>query len=297
MKSLSSLKASSTFFLLSVLLATLPNLAFAANVYIGNVKSSDGDGQVTQSVNALMGASVNSAGGNVVESESSADYTLKADIVKLGPAIVLTVSRWKSGRQQFAARQKANTISELDDATDRAVRAAMIGSPTKKDTRVGEVSEKEKHEMQTRIKSKNSVYLAFGPGYFNNMGTTQLSYDFALGYVWGVAPQWDVKTVLDSVISNDWKTSIISGSLGLDYYLTDADSAPYVTGGFGLGLSGSTYSSVTTIGGFQGQFGLGYQLFRTSSTQFDLSLVYNSIFLNNTIGSPGFYAFRIGVFF
>jgi hypothetical protein len=273
------------------------NFAFATSYFVSNVRISDGDAELAGSVKALLVTAVSNAGGSVEEEESHADYTLRTELVKLGPAYVLTVGKYQHGNLVYSTRQKAFAVQELDETADKAVRAVIVGTPTKKDLRVGEVKEHDRNKMTNRIQSKNSVYLGFGPANFQNMNVSQLSYDFAIGYIWGVAPQWDVKILADTVVSGDWRTSLASGLLGLNYYFTDEDSAPYVTGGLGFGLSATNASNATTIGGFAGNIGLGYELFRTSSTQFDIAITYNSIFGNNTIGSPGFTALRIGVLF
>jgi len=272
------------------------SVARADSYFVGTVTTSDGDQELTQSVRSLETSSVTSAGGTLAEADK-ADYVLRSDVVKLGPSYVLTVSKIKDGKVVYISKQKAATIQDMDEAADRAVRAAMVGTPTKKDLRVGEVKENQKNEMRNRIESKNSVYAGFGPAYFQNMGVTMLSYDFALGYNWGVSPFADIKVLADLVMSGDWRTSFLSGLLGLNIFFTDENSAPYVTGGLGFGASGSSYSSATTIGGFDGNLGLGWEFFRTSSTQFDVCLSYTSIFGNNTIGAPAFYSLRLGILF
>jgi hypothetical protein len=273
------------------------HLAFATSYFVEHVTISDGNAELANSVQSLAMSAVTAAGGKLEESEAQADYTLRTDVVKLGPAYVVTVGRYQHENLVYATKQKAFAIQELDETTEKAVRAAMIGTPTKKDLRVGEVKEHDRRIMTNRIESKNSVYLGFGPANFQNMNISQLAYDLALGYVWGVAPQWDVRALADFVVAGDWRTSLISGLLGLNYFFTDQDSAPYVTGGLGFGVAATNASSATTIGGFAGNIGLGYQLFRTSSTQFDIALTYNSVFGNNTIGSPGFEALRVGILF
>ena len=131
------------------LLVTLMTLNLqAASFYIGAIKSSHDDKTLIESVQSLMTTAVTNAGGTVSNDAASADFTLRADIVQLGPAYVLTVTRMKGTTALYSARQKAMSIQELDDAADLAVRAAMIGNNTKKDIRVGEVKERDKEQGQ-----------------------------------------------------------------------------------------------------------------------------------------------------
>lgn len=284
---------------LAVFAVVLPLQALAVSVFISNVKTSDADPELASSVKSLVVSSASSAGASVVETQNSADYLLQPELIKLGGAYVLTVSKIRQGKIIFTSKQKAASAAELDEAADRAVRAALISTPAKKDLRVGEVQEKDKDQIKNRILSKDSTYLGFGIAGFSNMGVTSTDYDFALGYNWETTSHAAIRVLANFVASSDFKTYFLDGLLGLNWYFTDESSSPYVFGGLGFGSAGTTSSSssATTVGGFDGALGLGYGLFRTSSTQFDMMLDYHLLSANNTIGNPGFYAFRIAVMY
>jgi hypothetical protein len=267
--------------------------ALAASYYVSDVKSADAG--VVESLKSLITSAVSNAGSKLADTPQAADYVLNTDVLRLGQAYILTVTRLKNGTTINSSRQKASTAEELDDAADRAVRATILGTTTKQDLRVGEVTPREEDRLSRRIKSKSSNYFGFGPATFNNMGTKPLAYDLAIGHNWEVTPQAAIRVLFDGVMSNDWKTYFVSGGLGLNYMLTDMDNSPYVGGTLGFGFSGSRTTAATSIGGFDGMLGLGWQFFRTSSTQFDVFAGYTAIFGNNTIGAPGVYGVRIGV--
>jgi len=275
----------------------LGRTALAATYFVNEVKSSDANPELVHSLKSLVTSAVSNAGGEVSDNEASADYTLRTDLVKLGQAYVLTVTKIKKNGQTYSSRQKAASVEELDDAADRAVRAAIVASPAKKDLRVGEVKEREENELRRRINSKNFTYFGFGPAGLANLGVSQIAYDFSLGYLWEVTPNAAIKVAGDFVTSADMKTYFLMGELGLHYYLMDTDASPYIGAFLGFGGSASATSSATTIGGLGGSLGLGYLFFRTSSTQFDVFLGYSEIFGNNTIGTPGYYSVKIGVLF
>ena len=279
------------------LFALWSTASYATSYFVADVKSADAS--VIDSLKSLITASINNAGGQIADTPDTADFVLKSEVVRLGQAYVLTVTRTKNGATLNASRQKAPTIEELDDAADRAVRAAMLSTSTKKDLRVGEVKEREEDQLRRRIRSHNSTYLGFGPATFNNMGVKPLSYDLALGYNWEVTPHAAIRILANGVGSNDLKTYFMSGGLGLNYLFTDEDNSPYVGALLGYGFAGSNNSSstATAIGGFAGTIGLGWLFFRTSSTQFDVWAGYTTIFGNNTIGAPGVYGLRIGILF
>ena len=166
-----------------------------------------------------------------------------------------------------------------------------------KEYRVGEVAPGDTHRITNRVKSKNHVYLGFGPANFQNLGTSSLGYDLSLGYNWETTSQATIRAMGNGLLSADTKSTYWDALLGLNLYLNDADISPYLFGGFGFAVSGTSASQATTVGGFAGAVGVGYGLFRTSSTEFDILADYHQTFANNTIGSPGFFALKIGVLF
>ncbi len=281
------------FILLTILL--LPRIVLATTYFVSEVKTADANPDLARSLQTLVTTSVAGNGGTVVTTEASADFALRTELIRLGQAYVLTVTKSKQNAVIFASNQKAASIEELDDAIARAVRAAMLSTPAKQDLRVGEVKPQEEEQLRRRIKTHDTSYLGFGPAGFQNMGVSSLSYNFAIGHLWEVTPRAAIRLLGNVVTSNDWKTYFFDGELGLNYYLSDTDSSPYLNGDFGLGMCGSGTSPATSIGAFAGTLGVGYLFFRTSTTQFDLFTGYTMIFGNNTIGSPGFYSLRIGV--
>lgn len=282
---------------IGVLIFVFSTATYGATYYISEVTTSDANPDLARSIKTLVTSAVSTAGGQVAELPTEADYTLRTELVRLGQAYVLTVTRVSKNGQAYSSHQKANTVEELDDAADRAVRAAMLSTPAKKDMRVGEVKKSDEDTLRNRVLSKSFTYLGFGPAAFQNMGVSQLAYDIALGHYWEVAPQAAIKLMLDGVFSGSFSTYIFFAQLGLNYYLTDESTAPYVGAGVGFGFSWSGASSATTIGGFSGDLGVGCQFFRTSSTQLDLFGGYTTIFGNNTIGAPGFFGGRVGILF
>jgi hypothetical protein len=284
-------------FLLILLVWGISVSASGSSYYVSDVNTSDANPDLARSVRTLLISAVSTAGGQVSESSASADYTLKSDLVRLGQAYVLTVSRVNKNGQIYSSHQKANAVEDLDEAADRAVRAAMVTAAVKSDIRVGEVKKSDEDTLRNRVLSKNFTYLGFGPAGFQNMGTNQLSYDLALGHYWEVTPQAAIKFMVEGVASRSFSTYIIFSQLGLNYYFTDESTSLYVGAGIGFGFSWTGSSSATTVGGFAGNLGLGCQFFRTSSTQFDIFGGYTTIFGNNTIGAPGFFGGRIGVLF
>ena len=170
-------------------------------------------------------------------------------------------------------------------------------APVKRTIRVGDVQPQEEYTIKRRVLSLNTTYFGFGIGGFTNEDVTKTAYDFALGYNWEVTSHAAIRVLAEGAFAGNFKTTMDLGTLGLNYFFTHQDTSPYVGGGLGYGASASSESKATTVGGFAGAVSVGVMLFRTSSTHFDFNLSYSTIFANNTIGSPGLFAFRIGVLY
>jgi len=273
------------------------SLARSATYFVYDVKTADGSPELARSLKSLVVSAVGSAGGEVIETAAQADFDLRVELVRLGQAYVLTVTQSKHGAAPYGSRQKAASLEELDEAIDRAVRAALLSTPAKQDVRVGEVRERDEQQLQRRIRARNAKYFGFGPAGLTNLGTSALSYEIALGYLWEVTPNSAIRALGNGVWTGDFRTYFFMAQLGLNYYFSDASSSPYLAFGFGFAASGSGTTTATSIGGFAGTAGWGWQFFRTSTNQLDLFAGYSGIFGNNTIGAPGYYGARIGVLF
>jgi hypothetical protein len=271
--------------------------AHATSYFVAPVRVTDADPSLTQSLQSLVSSGVTSAGGDVAETEGQADYTLQSSLIKLGQAYVLSVTKMQKGHPVYTSKQKATNVEELDEATEKAVRAAMLSTQAKKDVRVGEVRPQDENKLKTRINSHDTTYFALGPAGFTNMGDSKISYDIAVGPTWEVTPRAQLRLIANLVASSSWKTYLGDLLIGVNYFVTDEDTSPYVGAGFGLGFTGSADSSASTVGGFAAMVGAGCQFFRTSSRQLDLFAGYTTVFANNTIGQPGAWGVRVGVMF
>ena len=254
---------------------------------------------LSTSLKSLVSSSITSAGGQLAGSAAAADFTLKPELVQLGHAYILTVTRFKGNEPLNSSRQKASSVEELDEAADRAVRATMHQTSTNKDVRVGEVQERDEYRLSRRTQSRHSAYFGLGPAGYANLGTSPLAYDIALGYNWEVSPYAMIRVLADLVTGDKLHSYYTSAQLGLNYAFTDNDNSPYIGALVGFGSAGTAARGhrVTTIGGFSGTLGAGWMFFRTASTQLDLFAGYSTIFGNNGEGAPGTYGLRVGVLF
>ena len=280
-----------------ILLSSLcfSNIVYAASFFVDEPHLSEANPELSKSLKTLVMSSVVQSGSKTNQDEKSADFTLRTDLLRLGGAYILTISKFKKNEMVFSSKYKAASLDELDDVSDRGVRAVILGTQVKKDTRVGEVSTRDENKMQTRVRSFNTRYFGFGAASLMNMGNSKVAYNIAFGHFWEVTPRTQIKLVGEFFATSDWTTYLADAQLGLNLFLNDEDSSPYIGAGLGVAGSGSSSSSVTSISGFSGGVGLGYQFFRTSSTQFDVYVGYNIEFVNNSIGNPGAFGARIGI--
>ena len=182
-------------------------------------------------------SSVVQSGSKTNQDEKSADFTLRTDLLRLGGAYILTISKFKKNEMVFSSKYKAASLDELDDVSDRGVRAVILGTQVKKDTRVGEVSTRDENKMQTRVRSFNTRYFGFGAASLMNMGNSKVAYNIAFGHFWEVTPRTQIKLVGEFFATSDWTTYLADAQLGLNLFLNDEDSSPYI--GAGLGVAGS----------------------------------------------------------
>ena len=278
-----------------ILMLSVTASAFAASYYVSD--SVIDAALESVALSELVRSSVTNSGGTIAADAAHADFTLKPELARLGQAYILTVTRFRGDMRVGSGRQKVIGLEDLDEASDRAVRTALGGGTSPKDVRVGEIQERDERRLSRRMEARHSTYFGLGPATFANLGTEPLAYNVALGYNWEVNPYAMIRVLGDFTGGNHFRTYLTSAQLGLNYFFTDADKAPYVTGLLGFGSAGTVLGRAHPIGGLSGTLGAGYMLFRTSTAQLDLFLGYSIVFGNNSVGAPGAYGLRMGVYF
>ena len=230
----------------------------------------------------------------LIASDKSA-YKLKAKILKLDNLYVINLEKEKGGTFLFSSTIKTPKSAELDQKIARLVRA-VIKEEIYVD-KVGDITESEKEEVSIRRKSVNRWYVGFGPAWSRKLEALATMTSFAIGYSWEVNSQTCIRTFWDGVAEpgSNKTASFKNLGLGLQYFFNNDNNAPYVLGDLGWGV---TYTnSNEEKNNFVVGLGVGYTLFRTSSTSFDLLTRIQTLTAANTRGIPSTFSFRVGVLF
>lgn len=224
-----------------------------------------------------------------------ATYKLKTKILKLDNFYIVNIEKEKDNTYIFSASIKSPKSEELDQKISRLVRSVVKEEAINE--KVGETTESEKMEKSFRRQSINRWYVGFGPGTSRKLGNKVTMTNISIGYSWEVSAKASIRALFDSLSEPgaNRNSSFSNFGLGLQYFLDDNNNAPYILGD--LGRASTTSSTKEEINGFSFGGGIGYTLFRTSSTNFDLELRAQTISSSNKNGTPSTIALRVGVLF
>jgi len=144
-------------------------------------------------------------------------------------------------------------------------------------------------------------YLGLGPAWISKMGASGIAYEVTGGY------GWDTSSMMIQLgVAMQLHREALQGRGGfqLKYFLPHvfgSNAAPYIEGGFGLGLAtriqDEAGSPETLSAGFALSGGLGVQLLRTADVHLDLGVKVQSILDSNELGYPGVLSFGLQFFF
>ena len=145
-------------------------------------------------------------------------------------------------------------------------------------------------------RAERLTYLAFG-----GVGLTSLN-SSGVGMSFSGAQAWDagVATIkLLGEIDVNGEAFFTNAAIGANYYLAQADVAPYLSGDFGAGLGrrANPESSLGTTSGFTLGLGTGVTLLHTFDIQLDIGFRAAFLLKSTPDGSPAAYSARVGVYF
>jgi len=149
-------------------------------------------------------------------------------------------------------------------------------------------------DLQRRRVAYNFTTVGFGPATMKNMGTNELAYSFFAGRLWEVNPYAAVKANFE--VTSDLSHAVLGMlDLGANFYILNADMAPYIGGDLGFGLGRDTDGK--TPYGFDLGGAVGIVLFRTSSVQMSVEGKAQVLFDTHNKSYPDIYTVRLGVMF
>ena len=181
---------------------------------------------------------------------------------------------------------------ESDDSLAKAQASTTAG--TGGDS-IGGQTPSQRTDLQRRRVAYNFTTLGFGPATIKKMGTdNELCYGFFAGRLWEVNPYAAIKANLE--FTSEFQHAVMGLiDLGANFYLLNADLAPYLGGDVGFGLGHNANGE--TPYGFDLGGALGIVLFRTSTVQMSVELKASVVFSTHTNNYPNIYSARLGVMF
>lgn len=144
-----------------------------------------------------------------------------------------------------------------------------------------------------KIPSHSQYSLGFGPAFLSSLNSD------GVGLGLEAARSWDVQVASVKVFSSfALRGTATFGQLGLgvNKFVVEDDTAPYVSADLGYGFSKADHGGPWASGFVIGAGG-GVQLFRRADIQVDVGLRFALLLKDTTLGHPSLTFFRAAVLF
>jgi hypothetical protein len=266
-------------------------------VYVSTVTASGGAVE-GEAVHDLLEASIGEMNEYRISTDQKvAKITVKAKVVKLGNALMVTVEKIDGGQVKFTSQLKAAQPDELDVVCRRLARAVMMEKAPSAEDNVHEVTKAETVSGTNRKEVVGRWIFGFGPTelYNLNNGSTA-EFGGIIGYTWEFAePSVMLKLFFDGT------GGFSTVGIGADYFFSQ--SATSLFGGLDMGYGGAQVQgntsnlTTTSVSGFSGGADFGFAFFRTSRVNVELALRLATIFSTLPNGIPGQYGLRLNILF
>jgi len=283
---------------------TLPFLFFSSpsladDYYISNENLQE-DISVIRTFKSLITTELLKNKQDVVSSESESEWVLKPSLLKLQESYIVSITKYKDGKNYFSEKLKAQSLDDLDVVTTRLVEAVVFNKSVGSTQRVDNVTQDEVKGTTVKQKADKQFYFGFGPGAGSNLDTGKSGFSWTLGYLWGLEPNFSLRLNLEGVNIDDSGAGMTSLGIGAQYYFTSNKNSPYVMGALAYSWADSDLENPSSFissnideSGWAIQTGLGFQFFRTSTVNLGTEFYYTQGFYELVDGNPASYGFRV----
>jgi hypothetical protein len=293
-----------TLFGLILALVTLLSVSLPAASYYVEPLTGDGvDPVLLGTVQKLVSQTVLDSGNSLVAHQNEAEFTLNAELLKLGSATIMTMTKWSGGpgsyKMAYTAKMKAEAVEDLDEVSGRVTRAVVYErSPVELNNDLDGRPAAPGEQDDGSIHARNAFSFGLGPYMLENLNlpnsANTLAYSLNFGNQWAVSPQATLN--IDYEIAWIDSASLYDILIGTCYYFGTNVTAPFV--GLSLGYGGATSapgvdndpygdgSPSTSVFGYCVEAKAGVLFFRDAKVNLSLQLRYLAIFANNGIGYP-----------
>lgn len=272
--------------------------SFADSFFVENATGpgvSDADlAATTELVRAAVQASQTH---QLVSNPALSEFSLHPAVLRIGHAYIIQLEKLKGGKTVFSTELKANQIEELDKVTKRLVEAVLDEKKAGEEAQLGEITQTEQQGGKERKPSRRIHSLAFGGSLFSQMNAS------SIGYSLGGAFGWDL---VDTILKIQADLSLCGAALFFNadletmFLLSRRETAPYLAGAFGFGVTRSAATdtvSSQTVAGFDIGAGGGLLFLRTSDVNLDIGLRFHLLLSANSQGNPLASTLRLGMYF
>jgi hypothetical protein len=297
------------FALLAILGLFLAVPAFADSVFVmsptGTMKTEDRD-----SVHELLKISVTQTPGfTATENKAEADLILQSRILKLGDSLILNISKTnQQGKQLYADKMKGSDMSDMDRVSDRLVAAVLQEKPVADTMDVTNVVESEREQHTRRVEATRQWIIGLGPGWTSNLRSKGGGFTFALGYLWGLDPDFAVNLtwVINSGRGSADDSSYNDLSLGMEYFFSRERTSPFVGARMGYAsakphgnctISLFSDCDTTKSSGWGVNATAGMKFFRTSTVNLGVLASYHIVFDRINTGRPNLTTVMLVVYY
>jgi opacity protein-like surface antigen len=239
--------------------------------------------------------------------QNSAQIVLKGKVLKLGESYIISLMKYVNGQKVFASKMKATNMEDIDSVSSRLVRAVLTDVRVEKDARVSDLTQSEANAGTLRREALRQWEIGFGPAFPSGLNSRGSGTNWRFGYVWGIDPQVDLRFGWEFLSVKDYgDVNYTDAHIGLNYYLSDANISPYITGDVGYGAAtahresnNAFFGSSDDASGFVLGFGGGFKFFRISNVNLGLQLRYSRILEKTklTKESPSVTNLNLSVYF
>lgn len=275
----------------------LTTFAFADRIYVDDPTTTpDVD---AKTLRQLLRSAVTEQGHEIADQASKCDFVLKTNLLKLGSSYIYTAEKWVDGKSKYSTKLKATKIEELDEISQRLVRAVASGVVAKKDAHVDDVTEDEAtQQLRKKTAQHKGTTLAIGPASLMNLGTSRVGYYFGIGRDWEMGNfSMGMRADLTFAASPSQNTAVMFDfNLNFAYYFLPTDISPFLQAEFGYGLARDAISE-GTFGGLDLGGMAGVAFLRTYRIHPIAGLRFNALVGSGFYQTPYAVTFVLGIAF
>lgn len=199
---------------------------------------------------------------------------------------------------QFVASTSGATTSASESAAP-SPQPRGSGAAAQKSNSNDVTSPRAVEIIPTKQTKATQWMVGLGPFISRNLKSDRAMYNLMGGHRWNVNPRTSIHTIVEAAYSSSGdQAQVYNFAVGGNYYIPgDDDTAPFVTVDLGYGMARDAYGNRGD--GISLGTGVGFEFFRTTSTNLDLLLRYSMI-LDDTSpesGVPAVVGLRVGINF